>query len=145
MNNVQLTDLHTPPRRRKPITFWATSNTNKQIVGSNPFLLLLSLLFLSCSPVKGDCTPVIVPKPQQINFNRKENHLLFNGKVDEDCLYAVLVDSIPEATINPDEAYRLRITPDSILIEATTEKGIYWARQTLAQIVESSDGNSVPA
>lgn len=145
MNNVQLTDLHTPPRRRKPITFWATSNTNKQIVGSNPFLLLLSLLFLSCSPVKGDCTPVIVPKPQQINFNRKENHLLFNGKVDEDCLYAVLVDSIPEAIINPDEAYRLRITPDSILIEATTEKGIYWARQTLAQIVESSDGNSVPA
>ena len=37
------------------------------------------------------------------------------------------------------------MTADTILIEAATDRGIYWAQQTLAQLVESSDGKSLPS
>lgn len=47
-----------------------------------------------------------------------------------------LVDSIPGIPVNPDEAYRLRVTSDEIRIEATTETGIYRAVQTLRQLTE---------
>ena len=45
-----------------------------------------------------------------------------------------MVDSISEAKINPDEAYRLQVSESEITIEATTEKGVYWALQTLEQL-----------
>lgn len=47
----------------------------------------------------------------------------------------VLVDDIPEAKTNKDEAYCLSVTNKLILIQATTTKGVYWAIQTLRQLV----------
>ena len=41
------------------------------------------------------------------------------------------------------EAYRLKIEPDSIQIEASTERGIFYARQTLAQLKRLA-GESCP-
>ncbi|MDD2247478.1 MAG: glycoside hydrolase family 20 zincin-like fold domain-containing protein, partial [Proteiniphilum sp.] len=79
-----------------------------------------------------------MPEPKMLTIDLSGQHLLRLGVPDSSLVSEKLVNAIPKAIINPDEAYRLRITPDSILIEATTEKGIYWARQTLAQIVESS-------
>ncbi len=46
------------------------------------------------------------------------------------------VDSIPGIPVNPDEAYKLRVTSNEILIEATTETGVYRAVQTLRQLTE---------
>lgn len=46
-----------------------------------------------------------------------------------------IVDSMPEAVVNPDEAYRLKAGRNRIVIEAVTEKGVYWAIQTLRQLV----------
>lgn len=48
------------------------------------------------------------------------------------------VDTIAEATVNTNEAYRLNISSKLISIEATTTKGIYWAFQTLRQLITKS-------
>lgn len=46
------------------------------------------------------------------------------------------VNSIPGIPVNPDEAYKLRVTSNEIRIEATTETGVYRAVQTLRQLTE---------
>lgn len=59
------------------------------------------------------------------------------GRVDERARAAIEVRVVPqieEAVVNPDEAYRLSVGPAKISIEATTERGVYWAMQTLAQL-----------
>jgi len=52
-----------------------------------------------------------------------------SGKVE-----VLLVDRIEQAVVNQDEAYSLAVTPCTIRIEAVTEKGVYWAVQTLRQL-----------
>lgn len=47
-----------------------------------------------------------------------------------------LVEELPEARVNPHEAYRLRVSPREITIEAITPQGVYWAIQTLRQLTE---------
>ncbi len=43
-------------------------------------------------------------------------------------------DSLPGIPVNPEEAYRLRVTDKQIHIEAVTAQGVYWAVQTLRQL-----------
>lgn len=40
-----------------------------------------------------------------------------------------LVENLPEAAINQNEAYKLQVSSQGISIEATTEQGVYWAIQ----------------
>lgn len=47
-----------------------------------------------------------------------------------------LVSEIQEAKQNQEEAYRLVVSPKGVQVEATTEKGVYWAMQTLRQLEE---------
>lgn len=47
-----------------------------------------------------------------------------------------IIPQIPQAELNPEEAYTLSVNERSIKIQATTEKGVYWAMQTLRQLVE---------
>lgn len=59
------------------------------------------------------------------------------GRVDERAGAEVEVRIVPHidgVAVNPEEAYRLIVRPAKILVEATTEKGVYWAMQTLAQL-----------
>lgn len=88
---------------------------------------------------------MLLPKPQLITLHTGSRHPLSGGRLNENRVKVQMVDEIPEATVNPEEAYRLRVTADTILIEAATDRGIYWAQQTLAQLVESSDGKSLPS
>ncbi|WP_303011335.1 family 20 glycosylhydrolase [uncultured Bacteroides sp.] len=44
--------------------------------------------------------------------------------------------SLPEVPVNQEEAYKLDVTGKRIVIEAVTVRGIYWAMQTLRQLVE---------
>ena len=53
-----------------------------------------------------------------------------------------LVENLPEATINQDEAYKLQVSSQGIAIEATTEQGVYRAIQTLRQLTEKKGGRS---
>ncbi|MDO5664891.1 MAG: family 20 glycosylhydrolase, partial [Bacteroidia bacterium] len=106
-------------------------------------ILLLTFLLFCCSIDKNKTDLHLLPKPQSLTLGNQE-HKLTNRQIEPSLISEKLVAEIAEAKVNPDEAYRLRITTDSVLIEATSEKGIFWAQQTLAQIVESSDGKSVP-
>lgn len=45
-----------------------------------------------------------------------------------------IVPSIEEARVNGDEAYRLSVSGKGIKVEAATERGVYWALQTLRQL-----------
>ena len=45
-----------------------------------------------------------------------------------------LLPTLPEIPMNQDEAYRLSITKKRIIVEAVTERGVYWAMQTLRQL-----------
>lgn len=47
-----------------------------------------------------------------------------------------LLPSLPEIPINQDEAYRLSVTNRRVTVEAVTERGVYWAMQTLRQLAE---------
>lgn len=53
-----------------------------------------------------------------------------------------LLTSLPEVPLNPDEAYRLNVTGKRITVEAVTERGVYWAMQTLRQLAEKKNANT---
>ena len=45
-----------------------------------------------------------------------------------------LTDSIEGAALNQEEAYRIQITDRAVAIQATTDRGAYWAFKTLRQL-----------
>lgn len=47
-----------------------------------------------------------------------------------------LVSSLAGVPLNQDEAYRLKVGKREITVEAVTERGVYWAMQTLKQLAE---------
>lgn len=53
-----------------------------------------------------------------------------------DSIVVELVSEIPEARLNADEAYRLKVSADEIRVQAVTERGAYWALQTLRQLAQ---------
>lgn len=107
--------------------------------------LLAAMLLLSCNTEKKSEPLQLLPQPQMLTLSPSGQHRLHQGMPDPSVVAERLIAAIPEVEVNAEEAYRLRITPDSILMEATTEKGIYWARQTLNQLIASSGGNTLPA
>lgn len=63
------------------------------------------------------------------------------GKVVEQSSRKIEVKLVPEikdAKLNQDEAYRLVVTSKGVQVEATTEKGVYWALQTLRQLEQKN-------
>jgi hypothetical protein len=116
---------------------------NKKMKITSLFLLS-TLLLLSCSTGEKDKPLQLLPQPQMITIDQSGQHRLHQGEPDPSVVTVRMVHTIPEAEVNGDEAYRLQITADSIVMEATTEQGIFWARQTLQQIIASSGGNTIP-
>ena len=51
-----------------------------------------------------------------------------------------LTDSIEGVALNQEEAYRIRITDRIVAIQATTERGAYWAFKTLRQLSTKEAG-----
>ncbi|MBI9064770.1 MAG: family 20 glycosylhydrolase, partial [Marinilabiliaceae bacterium] len=122
--------------------------------------LKLVVFFFLCSSlysVAQSNYPVLLPKPQQVKWyaettacsgveiSKAENqeyihHCLSDlGIVAQELastkLEITMVDQIEEARVNQHEAYRLRINDHYIHIEAITEQGVYWAFQTLRQLM----------
>ncbi len=54
-----------------------------------------------------------------------------------------IVESIPGAPEGNDEAYSIDVTPAAIAIEATSDKGICYAIQTIRQLGETASGGGV--
>jgi len=107
----------------------------------------------------------LLPWPQQVDwtkqtFSGKDISLLLAGNTGQmvtgwlqesnininpaskKVFRVTLVENLPEATINQDEAYKLQVSSQEIAIEATTEQGVYRAIQTLRQLTEKKGGRS---
>ena len=84
----------------------------------------------------------LLPQPQSVVWNADKEFTLQNGKVLENSLSIELVNEIPKATVNQNEAYQLSVTSDGVTIKATTPTGVFRAKQTLDQLIESSHNKS---
>lgn len=80
----------------------------------------------------------LLPKPQHMVVDEHKKHILINGNIEDLPISEQFVTEIPNVVVNHDEAYRLVITPDSVKIEAISEKGFYWAKQTLRQLIQKN-------
>lgn len=61
------------------------------------------------------------------------------GIIDPQAASGIIVQLVPQlkdVPVNAEEAYHLSVTSRKITIEAVTERGVYWAMQTLAQLSE---------
>lgn len=68
------------------------------------------------------------------------------GQIDSKATASIevkLVDSLVGVPINQAEAYRLKVTAKKIFIEAVTERGVYWAMQTLSQLAGAPSKKTV--
>ena len=83
-------------------------------------------------------TPPLLPKPKKVVWNLDEEFRLQNSKIPDNLLNIEMVSNISEATVNQNEAYQLTVTKDGVSIKATTSTGVYRAKQTLNQLIESS-------
>ena len=121
----------------------------------NKFSLWLVLMCL-CLTVQAGGIENLLPKPQQIiakggNFRVGNVKLTTpvwqeewknfiaeaGGAVVDKSAREIVVKMVPQiegAELNQEEAYRLVVSGKSIQVEATTEKGVYWAMQTLRQL-----------
>ena len=85
---------------------------------------IICVLLAACTKVQ---EPTLLPLPKQVEYT--------GGSVKTSApVTERLVDAIPEATINENEAYRLTVGKDGITLEATTEQGLWNGRQTLRQL-----------
>lgn len=111
------------------------------------------------------CHPLL-PMPQEIKYGGKNvdirtatvdmparadewcDALAAHGvNIDNASTYRIsgeLVSDIDGAPAHCDEAYTLRISKDGTRVSATSEKGIFWALQTLRQLAEFSGKESLP-
>lgn len=128
------------------------------------FILVTLCLWIPGTSVSG--IPKLLPWPQQIEWNRetfqaKEVSLLLNGESEKIIIDWLTendikinpssrkqievkrVNSMPEATVNAHEAYKLKVTSNRITIEATTGQGVFWAIQTLRQLTERKGESSL--
>lgn len=90
------------------------------------FLSGLICLALSCTPAVPEVN--LLPLPKEVLWEK--------GSVQATDPEILWVDSIPGARLNGEEAYRLSVGRNGIRIDAVTEKGLWNARQTLAQLTQ---------
>ncbi|MBQ6175900.1 MAG: family 20 glycosylhydrolase [Bacteroidales bacterium] len=84
------------------------------------------ILLVSCARAQ---EPALLPLPKQVEYT--------GGSVKADTpVTETLVEAIPEATLNENEAYRLIVSRKGITIEATTPQGLWNGRQTLWQLTQ---------
>ena len=123
------------------------------------FYLTFTFLFYTLYII-GDQKCNLLPKPQQCAFSK--GHFVM-GKVQvitpvlsqewkqlvtdmggtsvaqsASSIQVKLVEVIEGATVNQEEAYTLVVSPKKITVEAVTERGVYWAIQTLRQLKEKA-------
>ncbi|WP_303923103.1 family 20 glycosylhydrolase [Draconibacterium sediminis] len=91
--------------------------------------ILSVLQLISCS-TKESKNPALIPLPQKLEWN-KQNFDLADSST---AFIQRLVPQIEEVPFNEEEAYKLIVTNDSVLLEATTAKGLFWGQQTIKQL-----------
>lgn len=119
------------------------------------FLFLFLISFNTTSTVLADGNHLL-PEPQQYSSLKSDftlgkvqlstpvlqqewkNFILERGGVTTDNASSIiavsLVPALDGVPVNQDEAYRLKVSAHKIQVEAVSERGVYWAMQTLAQL-----------
>lgn len=119
------------------------------------FFINLFLILNTLSVIRADDTSLL-PMPQRFtpsssNFMLKqvklstpvlqqewENFVVERGGVIDNkantSIVVNLVPSLDEVPLNADESYRLVVSKKQITVEAVSERGVYWAMQTLSQL-----------
>lgn len=93
---------------------------------------LTTLLIVTFCCLAHATIPPLLPMPQKSTFTGKY--------VKEDVPVNEKIVSHIDGAIFQDEAYHIHITSKSVNIEATTQRGLYWARQTMAQLKTDKKG-----
>ena len=136
-----------------------SSNNKIYITLKNKFSLWLVLMCI-CLSVRAGVIDNLLPKPQQITAKggsfRMGNVKLTTpvwqeawadfiaeagGTVVDKSSREIVVKLVPQiegAKLNQEEAYRLVVSGKGVQVEATTEKGVYWAMQTLRQLEQQN-------
>ena len=89
--------------------------------------ILLFFLCLITTAITAQNATHILPTPQQVEWG--EGVFIWNAQAIDSALVGHL--DVPR---NEDQAYRLTVTSKGILMEATTETGLFYARQSLNQL-----------
>lgn len=111
--------------------------------GWQPFirlnLLILSVLVLCACKTESTKKPALIPLPQVVEWSDE----VFNMTDSSACFVQRLVTDLPGVPLHMEEAYRLNISADSVILEATTPKGLYWGQQTIRQIKQTHNGHTI--
>lgn len=97
--------------------------------------ILTTLLIITLCCLAHATIPPLLPMPQKYTFTGK--YVKANLPVNEK-----IVSNI-DGAIFQDEAYHILITSKGVNIEATTQRGLYWARQTMAQLKTDKKGKQL--
>ena len=93
---------------------------------------LTTLLIITLCSLAHATIPPLLPMPQKSTFTGKY--------VKDDVPVNEKIVSHIDGAIFQDEAYHILITSKAVNIEATTQRGLYWARQTMAQLTTDKKG-----
>ena len=104
---------------------------------SKAFVFLVVLILAGES---AEAQPSLLPKPHSVRWNSDRFVLQEGDPEDDPRIRLSRVEKVPGAELNMDEAYRISVSNDSVVIEATGEEGFFRARSTLRQLVVP-DGN----
>jgi len=99
-------------------------------------LLILISLFTGgiTYPAPASGKPSLIPAPKIINCTAEKFRVLQSGLYDDQRIRKVTVPAIGEVRLNMDEAYRVIVRTDSVLIYATGDEGFFRADATLRQL-----------
>ena len=93
---------------------------------------LTTLLIITLCSLAHATIPPLLPMPQKSAFTGKY--------VKDDVPVNEKIVSHIDGAIFQDEAYHILISSKGVNIEATTQRGLYWARQTMAQLKTDKKG-----
>lgn len=101
-----------------------------------PLICLLGIgLLLSCSTEK-EPVPALIPMPQHVEWTPQQFDM-----ADSSARFAQrIAPTIPQVQVNRDEAYSLKVSSDSVILEAKTETGIFRGQQTVKQLIVKKNG-----
>lgn len=104
--------------------------------------LLSGLIMLACfcpRSFASDGSQSLLPAPRKVEWNNEKFYLTEEDLSADTRVSRELIIEIDEVPVNMDEAYRLTVRTDSVLIEATGEEGFFRAMATLSQLTGNDE------
>lgn len=106
--------------------------TNRPLLAHNTARGRIKFLLLALSAFQGLQAQKLFSAPSAIEIHKGT---FSYDEVSAECVRATISKSLPViGTAYSDEAYQLEITPDSIFIDATSEKDASYAGQAIRQL-----------